>query len=45
VRGTEFGLFRAFSSFKVCNLAGASDDVEIAGETTDFLAMDAFGAG
>ena len=45
VRGTEFGLFRAIRSSKSRKLARVVDDVEIAGETTDFLAMNAFGAG
>ncbi len=45
VRPAEVGLFRAFAAFEPGDLARMFGDVEIAGETADFLAMDAFGAG
>ena len=43
--GTELGFFRTLTSFKFGDLARMGDHIEIAGETTDFLAMDAFRAG
>jgi hypothetical protein len=45
MRGAQFGLFRALGSLEFCNLAGVGDNIEIARETTDFLAMNAFCSG